>query len=135
MQPLVLALLLLCGAAFAACSQGGGQVVRAPQTVVCSELIPAPPAMLSPVNGATGVPDGNFALILSDAFPGTIELTATGSAAVSLPSPAPTTSGSDANAESYAVPVLQAATSYTVLGLFGSGSCQTQTRIGSFTTR
>jgi len=112
--------------------------------IVCEQPAVAPPTMISPTNGATGVADGNFSLVLSYASPLTIELDATSETTlttVTLSSPVPLPSASPAQSGvSLAVPALQAATTYTVVGLeFGSPGCGPSSTvsysIGTFTTR
>jgi len=116
--------------------------------IVCEQPAVAPPTMISPTNGATGVADGNFSLVLSYASPLTIELDATSGTTVStvtttvtLSSPVPLPSASPAQSGvSLAVPALQAATTYTVVGFDDSGSgCGAahgvSYSIGTFTTQ
>jgi len=126
-------------AALAACSGGGNKYPNG-----CEGLALVPPTMISPTNGATGVADGNFPLELSSLSPLTIELTATiGTTVTTVPlsSPVPLPSASPAQSGvSLAVPALQAATTYTVVGLdFGSPGCGPSSTvsysIGTFTTR
>lgn len=104
--------------------------------VTCPDVIPASPTMVSPTNGATGVADGNFSLVLtSSAY--AIEVKAPGGATVALPAPSPAPSSSPAPSdETFAVPALQPATTYAVVGLFDAGnSCEITTSIGTFTTQ
>jgi hypothetical protein len=99
--------------------------------ITCESI--ATPTMISPTNGATGVADGNFSLILSSSgF--TIFLTAPGGVSVSLPSPA--AASSTQAGVSYAVPALQAATTYSVVAS-ASGGCGPAhpVTIGTFTTQ
>jgi hypothetical protein len=116
----------------------------------CEQPAVAPPTMISPANGATGVADGNFSLVLSYASPLTIELNATSGTSgtsgttlttVTLSSPVPLPSASPAQSGvSLAVPALQAATTYTVVGFDDGGSGCGAARgvsysIGTFTTQ
>jgi hypothetical protein len=91
--------------------------------------------LISPANGATGVPDGNFPLTLSSAVP-TIFLTAPGGVSVSLNSPG--TASAAQGGVSYAVPALQAATTYSVvvdISRFGGCGGVREVTIGTFTTQ
>ena len=110
----------------------------------CELAAVVPPTMISPANGATGVADGNFSLVLSLASPLTIELDATSGTTVTtvtLSSPVPLPSASPAQSGvSLAVPALQAATTYTVVGFdYGASGCGAARgdsySIGTFTTR
>jgi len=134
----------LAGLAFlAACAAGGtgsgGEKTPAP--IACPDLVPAPPTMISPANGAAGVADGKFSLILNaQASLFTFTLTAAGGTTVPLPSPSqvPLPSASPGQTGfALAVPTLQAATTYTVVAENSGGAgCPTTTdSIGTFTTQ
>ncbi len=111
---------------------------NASSSSTCPEVVRETPTMISPANGATGVADGNFSLILSNSgF--TIDLTAPNVATVVLPSPAP--ASQTQTGVSYAVPALQAATTYSVVASTAatSGPCGSSpaahVSIGTFTTQ
>ncbi|HTW84830.1 MAG TPA: hypothetical protein VMD91_12225 [Candidatus Sulfotelmatobacter sp.] len=100
----------------------------------CPAVIPAQPTMIYPTNGETGVPDGNFTLVLSFQYGtnGLILSPANGGASVttSAPSPAPTAPEAD-----YSVPALLPATSYTVTAkLTTTPSGIQDVQLGTFTT-
>ncbi len=132
---------LAVSALLAACSSG---TATAPGSgsIACGTLV-APPPMLIPANGATGVADGNFTMVLGAQVGTSIQLVAPGGspitlASTSLPSPAPSaTPVPGGNFGSYAVGPLQSATTYTVQVYFAaSGPCAAQTEAaGTFTTK
>lgn len=100
-------------------------------SAACSSV--APPVLVSPANGATGVPDGNFSLTVSyavnpsNAF-GVPHLTASGQPAVD--GSQWTASGSD---WASAIPPLAAGATYTVQ--VTDVVCNQTYRLGSFTTQ
>jgi hypothetical protein len=101
---------------------------------------PVPPQMVNPVNGASGVADGNFQLVLSAPYADSIQLAAPDGTVTTLsPEPVPTSpsSGTPPPSNAYAVGPLQASTMYTVQGYFNAaGPCAAGTvPIGSFTTK
>jgi hypothetical protein len=129
-------------AALAAC--GGGDPPG--QNVICVTSV-APDPVLYPTSGATGVPDGNFSLVLGWSEP-TVSLAINGTVVVpdlpaaSLPSPSPSATYPP-NAVAYAVPSLQTKTTYQVIGALPLSGCydpktppspQTGT-LGTFTTK
>ena len=133
--------LAILAASLAAC---GGSSVRQP--LICPEIaFPAPPKMLYPAPGATGVPAGNFPLVLSFRYGTETSLQSSGAPAVAnlqpapLPSPLPSpaaTPGPFASPVAYAVPSLQSAAAYAVIASFSPGPCAPgQVTIGNFTTR
>jgi hypothetical protein len=138
-------LFLVAASVLAAC--GGGSVARAPlpQVIptVCPLAVIAPPVMISPTNGASGVPRGNFAIILAYAYGTEITVTVAGAAsgtvsAPGVPDPTPGIGqyGSPGIPEDYDVGVLVAATTYTVTGAapVPAGCTSPVVTIGSFTT-
>ena len=124
---------LAVGAALAAlalggCSSGASAVTQCPAfgTVI------APPTMISPANGATGVADGNFTLTLSASYGQSVALT-TAAGGITQLAPAP-----QATPVGYTVGTLSPQTTYTVVGVFNSptAGCPSNTaQIGTFTTR
>lgn len=100
-------------------------------SAACSSV--APPALVSPANGATGVPDGNFSLTVSyavnpsNAF-GVPHLTASGQSAVD--GAQWTASGAD---WASAIPALAARATYTVQ--VTNTLCNQTYTLGSFTTQ
>ncbi|MGD0051012.1 MAG: hypothetical protein ABSD03_04220 [Vulcanimicrobiaceae bacterium] len=117
--------------ALAACSGA----TTPPENRCVPIVIPAPPKMVYPANGATGVPDGNFTLVLTYGFGSSLTLSATGA-------PTVTTSGVTTlpNGAGYAVPALQPATTYTVTGSVvispgpGCGNSTSTMVFGTFAT-
>jgi hypothetical protein len=107
---------------------------------VCPNAIPRPPTMVSPPNGATGVADGNFNLILSYEW-GTAPLALLVSSPeppistnVTTGSPEPVPSASPEVA--YPVPALASGATVTVIATLNAGMpCAVSDTLGSFTTR
>ena len=102
--------------------------------------------MLYPEDGASGVPDGNFPLVLSYKFFGnSLALEVGGSIAVPslMPTPVPSPLPSPAatplpifTPAAYAVPQLQSATTYSVVAISSPSPCfPSQESIGTFTTK
>jgi len=137
--------------ALAACGGGRGSATQAP--VPCplaagAYAIPAPPDLLYPMPGATGVPDGNFTLVVGySTTPPALQLV-TGSGGIPafssnawgpppspMPSPAATPRSSSEMLYGLAVPALAAHTTYTAQVTFGSPPCQSTESAGSFTTQ
>ena len=137
--------------ALAAC--GGASSPSSPSPVPCplaagAYAIPAPPDLLYPIPGATGVPDGNFTLVVgysttppalqlvtgSGGIP-TLSSNAWGPAPSPLPSPAATPRSSSETLYGLSVPGLAAHTTYTAQVTFGSPPCQSTETAGSFTTQ
>ncbi|HEY9179675.1 MAG TPA: hypothetical protein VIO32_03085 [Candidatus Baltobacteraceae bacterium] len=137
--------------ALAAC---GGTSSRSTQAPVPCPLaagayaIPAPPDLLYPMPGATGVPDGDFTLVVGySSRPPQMQLVtgsgvipalssnAWGPAPSPMPSPAATPRSSSETLYGLAVPALSAQTTYTAQVTFGNPPCQTTESAGSFTTR
>jgi hypothetical protein len=132
---------LLLASALVACTSGAG---TAP-VVGCAQLtVVAPPPLLYPVNGATGLPDGNFNVILGYAY-GSLALTAPDGTVVPAASPvpapsplpsSPVTPSPSSTPVAYPVPALKATTSYTMIGtLTPATGCSFTYNFGSFTTR
>jgi hypothetical protein len=109
----------------------------------------APATLVYPANGAKGVPDGKFTLVLSHAE-GPVSLAIDGVSAVpqlqSAPSPSPLPSGSAAGtviSAAYAVPALQPKTTYQVMAPLPVSGCYDPNHppepkigtLGSFTTQ
>ncbi len=98
-----------------------------------------PPALVYPIPGATGVPDGNFTLVAAYVPPGgTIALSSGAAlAAAAVPSPLPSPYASPApNATAmsgFAVGALAPSTSFTV-ALSVPGACPATVQLGQFTT-
>ena len=141
----------IAAAALAACQ--GGDTNRAlpaptpsPAPTVCPVLVIAPPPLLYPANGATGIPDGNFNIVTGYAYGTTLNVIPPGGPAISTgpsgpaPSPLPSstfTPGPFATPVAYAVPALRAATTYTVQGAVNLPSpCIAPVyTLGTFTTQ
>lgn len=113
-----------------------------------TSAVPAPPDLLYPMPGATGVPDGNFTLVAGYSIrPPAVQLvTASGGIPAfssnawgpppsPMPSPAATPRSSSEVLYGLAVPVLAARTTYNVDVTFGTPPCQTTESAGSFTTQ
>jgi hypothetical protein len=132
-------------AGLADCGGGGSTAfVATPAPSACSDLVPAPPPMLYPQDGAT-VGDGGFPLVLGfgASYPVTVALVGPGSTQVSLeatnvPSPLPTPAASPMplnTPAAYSVPVLLAHSTYTVTVSIKARDCATGFALGSFTTK
>uniref|UniRef100_E6Q2D5 Lipoprotein n=1 Tax=mine drainage metagenome TaxID=410659 RepID=E6Q2D5_9ZZZZ len=131
-----LALLAGCGGAVASVRQAecGGYAI-----------LPVPPTMLYPVANATGVPDGNFTLVLSSTYGDGLFLSSTGNANLTLataavPNPLPSPSATappGATPAGFSVGPLAAHTTYTVAATFTQpAGCPNVTgNVGSFTTQ
>ena len=131
-----LALLAGCGGAIASVRQAecGGYAI-----------VPPPPTMLYPIANATGVPDGNFTLVLSSTYGDGVYLSSSGNANVSLataavPSPLPSPSATappGATPAGFTVGPLAAHTTYTVASTFiePAGCPNISGTAGSFTTQ
>ena len=107
--------------------------------------LPSPPVMLYPIANATGVPDGNFTLVLSSTYGDGVFLRSSGNANLSLstaavPSPLPSPNASPppgSTTAGFAVGTLAAHTTYTVAATFTQpAGCPNITgTVGSFTTQ
>lgn len=122
---------------------GCGGATPATDSVICVTA-PAPPMLIYPSDGAAGVPDGNFTLVVSggsqsiDLAIGTVvaltNLAPTGSVQVQTP---------PGNAYGYTVPALQPLTTYSVRASVARSGCYDANKvsstqwasIGSFTTK
>ncbi|MGB8266682.1 MAG: hypothetical protein WCE44_10195 [Candidatus Velthaea sp.] len=112
---------------------------------MCPAIALAPPPLLYPQSGATGIPPGNLVIVLGWAFGTSLTLTAGNGATVAtgstIPAPLPLPSSAATPSPgftpvAYPVPSLQPITTYTIGGSvsFGEG-CPTQSAtFGSFTT-
>ena len=131
-----LALLAGCGGAIASVRQAECAAVG---------TLPVPPTMLYPIANATGVPDGNFTLVLSSTYGDGVYLTSSGSANLNLatttvPSPLPSPSATappGATPAGFTVGALAAHTTYTVAATFTqpAGCPNISGMVGSFTTQ
>lgn len=125
---------------------GGG---AAPQHFPCpagipgSNIVPAPPDLVYPAPGSSGIPDGNFTAVVAYGVqpPGKLEIS--GAAVVyagawtSPPSPLPSPSASAPPSDAFfgaPVPQLSAKTLYTVLYQV-PGPCNSPQQLGTFTTQ
>jgi hypothetical protein len=131
------------------CGGGSGTPLVPEQYQVCSVFLPAPPpTLLYPEQGAVGLPDGNFALLVEDAGSVySIGIEVAGSTApqplspTAVPSPLPTPAATPApgvTPAAFGVPALMTNTQYVVTGTIDvASSCGPTTTlgIGSFTTR
>ena len=136
----VLGLALLAGC-------GGGGAVASLQKVQCvnTAMLPPPPEMLYPMDNATGVPDGNFTLVLSEPYGNGVYLSGGSGANISLatttvPSPLPSPSATappSSTPAGYAVGALAAHTTYTMDALFteSAGCPDIPVYVGAFTTQ
>jgi hypothetical protein len=123
----------------AAC--GGGQSGVAPAKQCFGYPVPAPPTMIYPQSNATGVPDGDFTLILGFAYGNTTSLPSSSTmvgplAPTAVPSPLPSgaaTPNPNFTPVAYSVPALQSRTQYTISVQFALPNACPVT-IGSFTT-
>lgn len=110
--------------------------------------VPAPPDLLYPMNGANGVPDGNFTLVvgygtstpppaqLVPANGGTTVQGGTwGPAPSPIPSPAATPRFSSETLYGAQISALAAHVNYTVQVTVGTPPCQSTETAGSFTTQ
>ncbi len=126
----------------AACGGGTGT----PHQTCVALPVPAPPPMIYPQPGATGVPDGNFVMVLAFSYAQATSLM-NGSNSVgplaptAVPSPLPSGAGTpfpEATPAAYSVPALQHATTYTVSASFAvqTAGCPSQEiDVGAFTTK
>lgn len=142
-RPAIPAFVLIFAAELASC----GGAAQNPQPCPLGALpLPAPPPMVYPQNGATGVPDGKFALVLGWSNGASVSLqTADGASTTGslpstpLPSPLPSPAATPLGAASpvaYSVPQLKTATAYSVVSTFTPAHCPTESETsGSFTTR
>ena len=133
---LSVALLAGCGGAVASVRQAecGGYAI-----------LPVPPTMMYPIANATGVPDGNFTLVLSSTYGDGVFLSSNGNANLSLataavPGPLPSPSATappGSTPAGFAVGTLAAHTTYTVAATFTQpAGCPNITgTVGSFTTQ
>ncbi len=131
-----LALLAGCGGAVASVRQAecGGYAI-----------LPPPPKMLYPLANATGVPDGNFTLVLSETYGIGIYLSGGSGANISLatttvPSPLPSPSATappSSTPAGYAVGALAAHTTYSIDATFTqpAGCPDIPAYVGAFTTQ
>ena len=97
--------------------------------------------MVYPAPNATGVPDGNFTLVLGGPVQTKLMLNGAGPlAAAAVPNPLPTPNASPSPVPSeysgYTVGPLAAATTYTITETIADGTaCQATETFGQFTTR
>lgn len=133
----------------ALCACGGGTATPHPTPAPCPEFpIPAPPDLLYPMPNATGVPDGNFTLVVGyGTFPpppaeiapangGTAVAAGAWSAPPSpMPSPAATPRSSSETLYGAPVPALASHTTFEVDVTVGTPPCQQTETAGSFTTQ
>jgi len=126
-------LLLVGAAALAACSDGTTAPMPTSGPTACPALLTIkPPTVIYPPAGATAVPDGNFNVILAYAY-GTVTAVAANGNAATAASPVPAPSGT---AVAYAMPPLQTATTYTLIGtLTVAPGCSSSTTLETFTTQ
>ena len=137
------------GALLAACA---GTTSSDPTPVPCplaaQQALPAPPDLLFPIPNATGVPDGNFTLVVGygSFTPPPLEIVpASGGSAIAgsawgppptpLPSPAATPRSSSETLYASTIPPLSAHTTYNAQVTVGTAPCQTTETAGSFTTQ
>ena len=126
---------------------GCGGAVASLRQVQCGAYgsLPVPPVMLYPVANATGVPDGNFTLVLSSTYGNGLFLSSTGNANLALataavPSPLPSPNATPppgSTPAGFSVGTLAAHTTYTVAATFTQpAGCPNVTGdVGSFTTQ
>ena len=140
----------IAGASLAACG-GGAPSSGATPIPVCpagANAVPAPPDLLYPMPNATGVPDGNFTLVVGygpvappapqlvpTGFGGYVAGGSWGAPPSPMPSPAATPRSSSETLYGSAIPALASNTAYTLQVTFGNPPCQTTESAGSFTTR
>jgi len=150
MKPSVHLVVLTGLTIIAACGGGSGTGTTMPVPCPLELAQPAPPDLLYSIPGATGVPDGNFQLIVgypttpfappvlapTPAGPSTTGATFT-AAPTPLPSPMATPRSSIEMLFGSAIPALQSATTYEVTFTFGPAipGCPNTENAGSFTTR
>jgi hypothetical protein len=97
--------------------------------------------LIYPVPNATGVPDGNFTLVLGASVQMGLMLNGAGPlVSAAVPNPLPTPSAPESPApfgySGYAVGPLAAATTYTLTEVMAAGTpCQATETFGQFTTR
>jgi hypothetical protein len=112
--------------------------------VACPQSIPAICCLVYPQPNSVGIPDGQFALVLS--LSGTISVSAVGAPQIgvlsvtAVPSPIPSPSASTTPTEvltAYSVPSLQSNTMYFVSDTVGPATAcfSGKELVGSFTTR
>jgi hypothetical protein len=116
-----------------------------PAVQPCTVMVPAPPRLVYPMPGATGVPDGNFTMVVS--FKPVLPITLVGNTAVvgplvpaMVPNPLPTplaTPRPAGHQAAYAVGPLAPATTYTLtMNVPANQHCPAKVETGgSFTTR
>lgn len=138
--------------ALAACSGAGASTspgpVPCPLAAGSALAIPAPPDLLYPMPGASGVPDGVFTMVAgygtlapppAQLVPVSGGTTVTGGAwgppPSPIPSPAATPRSSTETLYGAPVPALAAHTAYDVQVTFGTPPCQSTETAGSFTTQ
>ncbi len=115
---------------------------------VGADALPLPPDLLYPMPGATGVPDGNFTLVVGYSVkPPAMQLVTAGAGIPGLssnawgpppspmPSPAATPRSSSEVLYGLAVPALAAHTTYDAQVTFGAPPCHATESAGSFTTQ
>ncbi|HUY10758.1 MAG TPA: hypothetical protein VMV73_00695 [Candidatus Dormibacteraeota bacterium] len=137
---------LVCLLAWATLAGCGGAVASA-RNAECKAIgtLIAPPIMLYPVANATGVPDGNFTLVLASTYGNSLSLVSSGNANLQLattavPSPLPTPNVSPppgSTPAGFAVGALAAHTTYTIAASFTQpAGCPNVTgNVGTFTTQ
>jgi len=115
--------------AFAACAASTPSTPDNPRGV-CA--VAAPPQMISPANGATGVPDGNFSLVVTATSYSAPLLVAASGAKVQG---GPWVAGPSAGQDSSYIPALAAATTYTIEASAPDPCNRLGVTIGTFTTQ
>jgi hypothetical protein len=137
MSPLLRSLsvgaLLVTASSFAACS-GSSPASPTPYPTLCPTLALAPPTLVSPANNATGVPDANVVVTVTN-FAATEQLALDPTAGIGPP--VGSLSVSTVNGTTtVAFGTLPAATQYTVVALDIPQGCNTGgASIGKFTTQ
>ena len=126
---------------------GCGGAVASVRQAECGAYgtLPVPPEMLYPMANATGVPDGNFTLVLSSTYGDGVYLSGGSGANIALatttvPSPMPSPSATappSSTPAGYAVGALAAHTTYTVDATFTqpAGCPNISGTVGAFTTQ
>ncbi len=144
-----IALVTMLAALVAAC--GGGAAAPSPTPTICPEFpVPAPPTLIYPISGATGVPDGNFTLVIasfnSATPPPAVLVPASGGTSVTsgppgpAPSPIPTPAATPQPGQTtygLAIGALAPGTTYNVTFTFGPivPGCTGPETSGQFTTQ
>jgi len=132
---------LSVGAMLAACSGTSTPPGTSSPQSICNGVAQPVEPLVYPVPNATGVPDGNFTLVLGGPAQTKLMLNGVGPlAAAAVPNPLPTPDASPSPVPSeysgYAVGPLAAATTYTITETIAAGTaCQATESFGQFTTR